>query len=663
MKVSCPTCDAKYTIADEKVLGKKIKVRCKTCSTQILVDGTVPEAANAFGGDSDATQLMRPGTVPLTASALGGDSDATQLIRPSVSPDALPPSSIPAPAESDSWTVNLSESEERTMSTQEIVDSTLRNQLGDEVFVWKDGMGDWALVMDVPELKAAIESARKRVPAASRASTVPRRSATTGSKKASATKTATKTQGPANVAEEQIAVPSESMAPKESASVAPLAAEGTVERRGPIVAAPGSALAKKMASAKAAAASHKSEPVPEQHKELKSEPASKAVTRSEPAPAPKAVTRSEPAPAPKAATRLVTKRPHATHDLFAGIDQAGSEIDVDTSDVGQPDHAKATGARNENSVLFSLDALKSGLVGGAPNSPAKPSAAGPRKKAPGPPTKRLEDLMSFDGAPSLMGGGGLLLSGNDALLTAPAPPPPKPEPKPQPVPDAAALAAAAHYVPPRKKTGLIIAVVVGFGIVGTVGVVLGIKFGSKEAAGTASAELSASLKASAMPSASASPSAGALASSLASAESVPDAAAAMASTHAPSGYVGKVAAGSAAGRTTGESKTPERKPESKATEASSPAGSGAFSKDAAVAALSVAASQATVCKRPEGPWGSGKALVTFAPSGRVTTANIAGAPFGGTPVGGCVASVFRRAKIPPFGGDPVTVSKSFSISP
>jgi hypothetical protein len=77
----------------------------------------------------------------------------------------------------------------------------------------------------------------------------------------------------------------------------------------------------------------------------------------------------------------------------------------------------------------------------------------------------------------------------------------------------------------------------------------------------------------------------------------------------------------------------------------------------------VAASQSTVCKRPEGPWGSGKALVTFAPSGRATTANVTGSSFGGTPVGGCVANIFRRAKIPPFTGDPVTVSKSFTISP
>jgi hypothetical protein len=40
--------------------------------------------------------------------------------------------------------------------------------------------------------------------------------------------------------------------------------------------------------------------------------------------------------------------------------------------------------------------------------------------------------------------------------------------------------------------------------------------------------------------------------------------------------------------------------------------------------------------------------------------NVGGA-FAGTDVGGCVARLFRAAKVPPFSGDPVTVSKSFSI--
>jgi hypothetical protein len=105
--------------------------------------------------------------------------------------------------------------------------------------------------------------------------------------------------------------------------------------------------------------------------------------------------------------------------------------------------------------------------------------------------------------------------------------------------------------------------------------------------------------------------------------------------------------------------------EKKEPEPEKPKSSGvsSFNRSAAVSALSSAASAASGCKRPGGPTGTGKAIVTFAPSGNVTSANITGGSFGGTSVGGCIASVFRRAKIPPFEGDAVTVSKSFTISP
>jgi hypothetical protein len=70
---------------------------------------------------------------------------------------------------------------------------------------------------------------------------------------------------------------------------------------------------------------------------------------------------------------------------------------------------------------------------------------------------------------------------------------------------------------------------------------------------------------------------------------------------------------------------------------------------------------AATCKKAGGPTGSGKATVTFAPSGRVTTATVGGS-FAGTPTGGCVASVFRKAHVPSFSGSAVTVSKSFTIN-
>lgn len=104
--------------------------------------------------------------------------------------------------------------------------------------------------------------------------------------------------------------------------------------------------------------------------------------------------------------------------------------------------------------------------------------------------------------------------------------------------------------------------------------------------------------------------------------------------------------------------TPTAKPTAKPTAA---AGTGDFDKGAASAALVGAVGQASGCKQPGDPSGVARVQVTFAPSGRVTTANLSGPPFAGTPTGSCIARAFRSASVPPFAGDPVTVSKTVTI--
>lgn len=617
MKVSCPSCEAKYNIADEKIKGKKVKVRCKSCGTQILVDGNSSQVSSVAPPDDP------------------NDGGTTQ----SSSPAALDDS-----ATADAWTVNFSDTDERTLTTAEIAEMAKQGQLPDEVFVWKEGMPDWQLVTSVPELASALAAAKRSAVSAKPS-------------------------------------PSQSPGGAASAGSKPSVTGAAGASLGPIVAAPGSALAKKMASAKSAAQKRAAElesskPESEQTAGHKAATAAGATTAAKPTtePPPAAKSAPEQSLAPKAATKLAAKRQTGTHDLFAAVDRAGSEIDVDTSDA-EHEPVKATGARNENSVLFSLDALKSGMLGGpAATAPTQQSPTGPRRKAPGAPTKRLEELMTVDVpgptfAGGSLGGGGLLLSGNDALLAAPPPPPPpKPEPKPQPVPSSSVELAAA--APRKSRLGLVIVLAVALVALGAGGAFLALKSTEKpeaNAAGTASAIAAASAPVNAAASASAAPSAAAAASAVAqndvdagipssasSASTQPVAVAVKGGGGASRPVAGKPGAA--------EPKPTEKKPETKAAEPAA-AGAGGFNKEAAVAALSVAASQATVCKRPEGPWGSGRAVVTFASSGRVTTANVTGDPFGGTAVGGCVASVFRRAKIPAFSGDPVTVSKSFTIAP
>jgi len=85
-----------------------------------------------------------------------------------------------------------------------------------------------------------------------------------------------------------------------------------------------------------------------------------------------------------------------------------------------------------------------------------------------------------------------------------------------------------------------------------------------------------------------------------------------------------------------------------------------FDRGAAAEALGQAAASAATCKAADGPTGRGRATVTFANSGRATNANVTGT-FAGTTVGGCVAELFRQARVPAFSGPPVKVAKSFTV--
>jgi eukaryotic-like serine/threonine-protein kinase len=85
-----------------------------------------------------------------------------------------------------------------------------------------------------------------------------------------------------------------------------------------------------------------------------------------------------------------------------------------------------------------------------------------------------------------------------------------------------------------------------------------------------------------------------------------------------------------------------------------------FSLGAARSALAAATNRANACKSPEGPSGQGRAMITFSPDGPVNSVALS-APFTGTPVGSCVSSAFRSARVPAFTGSSVTLPQTFRI--
>ncbi len=88
------------------------------------------------------------------------------------------------------------------------------------------------------------------------------------------------------------------------------------------------------------------------------------------------------------------------------------------------------------------------------------------------------------------------------------------------------------------------------------------------------------------------------------------------------------------------------------------AAAGPFNVEAAKTALNSAATKAGSCS---GTSGKGKVQLTFAPSGKVSSAELVDGPFAGTPAGKCALKHFKAAHVPPFSGAPQTVAKSFKI--
>lgn len=563
MKISCQSCQAKYTIADEKVRGKVVKIRCKKCGTTIVVNGNETSADTGAAPEQD--------DAPTRVFSYDHHASAT-----------------------DEWTVNVADGDQRSLTTAQLVDLHREGVVNDETYAWREGMDDWLPLGEIEALRSLLSSG---APAAGSAPPAP------------------------------ISAPAPAPAPT-------------------------------------------------------------------PAPAAPMFAAAAPSPGGAAARRPGARGGNA--DLFGGAAAAGGEDDVMTSASAKPqvatDHEKATGARNENSVLFSLSALTA--TAAASPSPAKSGGGdsssivdiknlvAPGPSRPSPAKSGVDDIMNL--------GGGAIFSPSLAV-PALAPPPTADLTSVPALADEPGASAGAAKKPGGKGAML--------GIVGAVAVVAigaGAFFafggkkddGPKPVAETTTAAATATAPATAAATTTA-PATAAATTTPAPADSAP---AAVAANDKPEEKdkgptePAAVAPGSTPqrGSKTEKAEKPEKTaaneksstpsaaavaaaaagatPAPAATPAAPAADGAPFDRAAAMSALSSAASAASGCKKPDGPTGSGRVSVTFAPSGNATTANVEGPPFAGTSVGGCVAARFRAAHVPPFSGGTVTVHKSFSIN-
>src|SRR5689334_10185310 len=116
MKISCEACGAKYSIADDKVADRTLKVRCKKCSHVIIV-----RAASA----APVATVVEPD-------------------RPDDRPDAI-------------WHVVIDQQQVGPMTAEEVAARVAVGEVGADTYVWREGLDDWQ-PLAVSELAALVPS-------------------------------------------------------------------------------------------------------------------------------------------------------------------------------------------------------------------------------------------------------------------------------------------------------------------------------------------------------------------------------------------------------------------------------------------------------------------------------------------------------------------------
>jgi predicted Zn finger-like uncharacterized protein len=158
VKISCPTCAAKYSVADEKIQSRLAKIRCRKCSSTIVIDG-MATPASVYIGD--------PGS-PLASGApqeAAGESPAARAGGTNVSTAPAGASEPVGPA-ADEYAVDIADNDQRNMTIHQIVGAYNEGLITADTYIWKEGMADWQTLAEVKAVADALHAAARPVAAA-----------------------------------------------------------------------------------------------------------------------------------------------------------------------------------------------------------------------------------------------------------------------------------------------------------------------------------------------------------------------------------------------------------------------------------------------------------------------------------------------------------------
>ncbi|MBM4321876.1 MAG: DUF4339 domain-containing protein, partial [Deltaproteobacteria bacterium] len=180
MKFRCHSCLAKYSIPDEKVRNKILKVRCKKCGAMLEVSekSSITDDVEHPAPTAAAAAVRDPATLPPAAAdgapprpaAAAGSSPSRGLPRredgrpavgraPQQTPTTGRPALPPLPAIPDvPWFLGVRGQQEGPFSAPQLAARLRRGDYDPgKLLAWREGMERWIKVEQIPELAPYLE--------------------------------------------------------------------------------------------------------------------------------------------------------------------------------------------------------------------------------------------------------------------------------------------------------------------------------------------------------------------------------------------------------------------------------------------------------------------------------------------------------------------------
>ncbi|RYZ33489.1 MAG: DUF4339 domain-containing protein, partial [Myxococcaceae bacterium] len=169
MNFTCDNCQKRYSIADEKVRGKTVKVRCKNCQNVISVEGPAEEESTRVVSLADVERIRaQERSLAGGGAAAAAPAPVAAPVATAPAPLARPPAAAPQTPWDDEptrtapprqtagapWFVMVRNKQEGPLDEAAVADWMAAGTISARSFFWRQGMPDWKRGSDIPELAA-----------------------------------------------------------------------------------------------------------------------------------------------------------------------------------------------------------------------------------------------------------------------------------------------------------------------------------------------------------------------------------------------------------------------------------------------------------------------------------------------------------------------------